>query len=247
MDNQEQLIATKAAYDAAQEAQKQALSHLDEFNRAMVPFQEMYAKAKRQLDAGKSALALAKALLARADADVIIARAAYALVAPKADVTTTSGKGRFGNAKLLEAVLAALATKPEGMTNGDIFDAVMAAGVEMSGTNPRANFNAYLSRWGTAGRLISRGTGKWGVVIPNAYQAFDTAIPEAPVPSFLAPPPIEARPTFVLDEQFPGYIPLTEAGFTSSGDLAGKTVEELQGIAGIGAKTATKILEALAV
>jgi hypothetical protein len=45
----------------------------------------------------------------------------------------------------------------------DIYDGLVAAGVEMAGADPRSNLTSYLSRWGTAGSLVDKGTGKWGV------------------------------------------------------------------------------------
>jgi DNA uptake protein ComE-like DNA-binding protein len=50
----------------------------------------------------------------------------------------------------------------------------------------------------------------------------------------------------VLGEDFPGVEALTEAGITTRTELAGATKESLVAIPGIGAKTADKILAALA-
>lgn len=63
----------------------------------------------------------------------------------------------------------------------------------------------------------------------------------APIPTFLG----GGAPPSDLAVDFPGRLPLIEAGYTTWASLKGKTIEELQTIKGIGAPTAEKILKAM--
>lgn len=239
MTNEELIAEKKAAYDAAQAAQAAAKKVLEDLKGSSKTVVKAFEQAKAAYDGLKPSLALAKAKVDRAVADEKIAHAEYKAVAPK-EVSTNKGPS---NKELLVAVQGILSGKAEGLTNQDIWDALTT---KPEGATARDNFNSYLSRWGSAGSLVNLGVGKWGYNVPVS----------AP-PSFLAPtggteqPQGEAPPSFLtpattaLTEDFPGYIPLTEAGFTTKESLAGKSVEALQQIKGIGAATAKKIAEAL--
>lgn len=258
LTNEQQVAAAKVAYDQAIEAQAAAKKILDELKAGSAATIMAYEAAKAAFNNLKPAMDRAKAGVQRADANVTTARLDLKALDPKA---VPSSKGA-GNKELLAHVVTILTGKPDGMTNGDIFDALSAAGVQMAGEKPRENFNAYLARWGAvnAGGLVSKGTGKWGVgaAAPAAAPVPDFlgggAVPPAapPVPDFIAPaPPLpDAAPTAPtstpLDATFPGFEPLTAAGYKFAEDLAGKTKDELTTIAGIGKATADKILAALA-
>jgi hypothetical protein len=263
----EQVAAAKANYEKAVAAQQAAKAIVDNLKATSADTVIAYEKAKAAYDALKPNQQLAKAKLDRANADVTIARTELQALDPKAFPST---KGA-GNSVLLGHVKAYLADKPEGATNQDIYDGLVAAGVEMAGADPRANLTSYLSRWGSAGSLVDKGTGKWGVapaapgfLTPPAaeappappaeapgFLAPPVAAPEAPAapaeaPGFLAPP-AEGTPavTDALGEDFPGVEALADAGITTRSGLAGKTAADLVAIPGIGAKTAEKILAAV--
>lgn len=240
----------KAAYEAAQTARDAAKKKLEDLKAGHEGVVKAFKDAKAAYDALSPATTVAKAELQKADADVTLTRAAYAALAPKEVAAESKAKGA-GNAALLAAVVKVLADKPEGLSNDQIFDAVKAQGLELAGAKPRDNFNAYLSRWGTAGQIVNLGVGKWGPVTatPPAAPGFLTPPADAnqpveqtpPAPGFLAPPASDD-----LTAEFPGFEPLRDAGYTTKASLAGKSAEDLTAIAGIGAKTAGRILEALA-
>lgn len=251
MNTEETIVLAKAAYENAKEAEAAAKANYESLKASQEPVAKAYEEAKRNYDGLKPALNLAKAQVQKASAETTIAFAQYKAVAPKeANAAVTKG---VGNAALLEAVTGILKVAPGGMTNGDIFDALQAAGVEMAGEKARANLNSYLSRWGAIGSngIHQVEKGKWGIgpapaapVTPPPFLG-NGDVPPPPPPSFIVgvDPGVETP----LTEDFPGYAPLTEAGFTTREQLADKTtVEALQEIPGIGAKTAQKILEALA-
>lgn len=246
----EQITASKAAYDAAQTAQQVAKKIVDDLKAAHAGTVSAYETAKALCDALKPATQVAVAKLKRAEADVTLARAEWHALAPAEAKAENSQKKGFGNAALLVAVKALLADKPDGATNQSIYDGLMAAGVTMAGADPRGNLNSYLSRWGAAGALLDKGSGKWGM--PTAAPSFlgVPAVPDAAAPSFLSNPPVSGENVSIvgdiLGKDFPGVEPLNEAGFTTKDELAGKTQEDLVAIPGIGAKTAEKILAALA-
>lgn len=248
MNIEEQTILAKAAYEKAKEMQATAKKVLEDLKGTQEPVKTAYLQAKKAYDGLTPALNLAKAQVQKADAEVTITKAAYGALAPK-EVAAEKKEGA-SNKALLEAVKAVLNGKAEGMTNGDIYDAVTASGVTLAGEKARENFSSYLHRWGSAGALVDMGKGKWGYNVPvpstTEVPSFLGGTPvepsDTPVPSFLGGTPA-SKP---LTEDFPGYEPLAVAGFSTFESLAGKTAEDLQQIPGIGAKTATKILEALA-
>ena len=187
-------------------------------------------------------IAKAKPSIMRAEAAVSFAKANLMEFGPIANTKGTS------NGALLAAVTAFLATRPDGATNQEVFDSLLSSGVEMAGADPRANMNSYLSRWASAGSLVSKGTGKWGAVTvaaPPSFLAAPPAVVEQVAPGFLTNPD-EQVVYDILGEDFPGVEALAEAGITTLASLAGSTKESLVAIPGIGAKTADKILAALA-
>lgn len=228
----------KAAYEAAKQVEANAKQAYDSIKASQEPTVKAYEAAKQTYDNLKPAMQLAKAQVQKAAADVTITFSIWKALAPK-EAAEVVKKGP-GNGALLASVVAVLTGKPDGLTNDEIFTGLQAAGVAMAGENPRDNLNAYLSRWGAvkAGGLVSAGTGKWKL---------ESAV--AAPPAFLnsAPSATEPDEDFPgLGEDFPGYEPLKAAGITTKDALVGKTKDELTAIAGIGAKTADKILEALA-
>lgn len=177
-----------------------------------------------------------------------------------------AAKKGTGNAALLVHVNAFLADKPNGASNAEIYDGLVSAGVEMAGADPRSNLNSYLARWGTAGALESKGVGVWAAksVTPAAPPSFlvsdsngnaahiDTGPngtlvtdPDTNAPSFLGTP-VEQPVSDTLTEDFPGYEPLKDAGYTTRASLTGATEDSLMQIAGIGKATAGKIVAAFA-
>lgn len=282
MISPEQIAAAKAVYDGALTAQQAAKAIIDSLKASSADTVITYERAKAAFDALKPSQALAAAKLKRAEADVTIARAEWQAIAPKEAAAENAGKKGTVNKELLTHVTAFLATKTDGATNQEIFDALLSAGVEMAGEKARENLNSYLSRWASAGSLVSNGAGKYGVVPPSflvapieTTQSF-TPMPSlitpsepvtpTPVPAFAAPiPPVEpvVAPSFlapvepttpvepavvsdVLGDDFPGAEALAEAGLNTRESLTGKTAADLVAIPGIGAKTADKILAALA-
>lgn len=267
MNTEEMTIVAKAAYEKAKETEAAAKASYEALKASQEPVKKAYLEAKAAYDGLTPALNLAKAQVQKANADVTITRSEYAKLAPK-EVAGEKKQGT-GNKGLLEAVSKILAANPDGLSNGEIFDALEKAGVEMAGEKARDNLNAYLSRWGQvkAGGIVSKGIGKWGVenatAVPPAPAFLGgtdatppaavapvevTQAPEAPpapvapVPDFLAAPAASTS----LTADFPGFEPLAAAGITTKEALVGKTKDDLTAIAGIGAKTADKILEALA-
>ena len=230
----EQIAAAKATYEGAMTAVQAAKAIVDNLKATSADTVISYERAKAAYDALKPNQVVAKARLARAKADVTIARAEYQAVDPKEVAADNASRKGTPNKELLTHVQAFLSTKPKGATNQEIFDGLLSAGTEMAGDNARANLNSYLSRWASAGSLISKGPGSWGAVptVPPTFltpealvqQAppfvpavpFAVTAPVEPAPSFLAPVQVVMASDEILGEDFPGVEPLTEAGLTSN-------------------------------
>lgn len=251
MNKEEQIVLAKANYEKAQEAQAAAKKAVEDLKASQDPVAKAYEQAKAAFNALRPALDRAKALLDRANAEVKIAQGDLKALDPKALPTVEKGAS---NKAILEVVKKFLADKPNGATNQEIYDAVIAAGLELAGDKPRENFTSYLHRWGSAEALVSKGTGVWAVpgAAPPAGFLGGTDQAAAGTTDSTPPAPPAEVPAFLggtttpLTADFPGYEPLSAAGISTKEALAGKTMEDLTGISGIGEKTATKILEALA-
>lgn len=254
----EQIAAAKLAYEQAQEAHKVAAKLVTDLVTSHASTVKAYQDAKAAHDALRPATEIAKAKLKMAEGAVTVTRAEYQAVAPKEVAAENAAKKGTGNAALLTAVNTFLAGK-ESATNAEIYDGLVSAGVEMAGADPRSNLNSYLARWGTAGALESKGVGVWAAktITPAAPQTSapsfltppsepTTEQPQTTAPAFLAPSTEQAPASDDLPTDFPMVEALKEAGYTTKASLSGKTVEELVQIPGIGAKSAEKIVAALA-
>lgn len=250
----------QAVYEKAQEAQRIARKNLDDQNAALADWKAKFEEAKKVLDASKPALQILKAQLQKADADVTIARAELAKLAPEA---VASGKGA-SQSDLCAAVVRVLAASPSPLTNEALFARLQAEGVEMAGDKARQNLTAYIARWAKVpgADIVSAGRGLWTVKsnqppVPAFLAPAEEPKPE--VPAFLAPGPA-AEPAVteepadevegpegysMLPEGFPGRDALTEAGYVSRESLEGKTHDQIRRIKGVGAQTARDILAAL--
>lgn len=254
LTNEQQIAAAQVAYAQAQEAEVLAKKNLEDLKASGEAVTKAFEAAKKVYDGFKPSLNVAKAQVQAANAQVTITRATLVALDPKA-IPSTSGKGT-GNKELLGHVVSLLTGKPDGLENGAIFDGLLAAGVALAGEKARENLNSYLSRWGAveAGGVVSAGTGKWKLKVagesapPAGLPAAAPAGLPAGLPVTEAPAGLPAGlPTSTpLGEDFPGFIPLGEAGITTREQLAGKSEDDLKAIKGIGAGTATKILAALA-
>lgn len=258
------IIAAEAAYNKALEGQRIARLNVEELNASLSDWRKKFKEAKAVLDKAKPALAILKAQVKKADADVTLARAELAKVAP--EKVASGGNAEHG--KVREAVIAML--RAAGSMSADaIFAKLQEQGIEMAGTNPRSNLNAYISRWSKVPELgiVNVDRGVWGInqLVAPAVPSFLAPEQKPEVPSFLAPeapvvdePVTEQQTTrdpevleipadaaTVLPEQFPGYEALVEAGYTTLESLTGKTHDQLRRIKGVGAGTAREILAAL--
>lgn len=251
-----------AAFNKAQESRDVARKNLDEMNASLSEWRTKFDEAKRVLDASKPALTILKAQLQKADADVAIARAELAKLAPEA---VSNGKGP-SQSDLCAAVVRVLGSASAPLTNEAIFSALQADGVEMTGDKARSNLNAYIARWAKVpgADIVSAGRGLWttkqsAATVPaflapagevHVSGPVDASsvpvaveVSKAEVPAFLAP--AEEAAATVLPEGFPGRDALAEAGFTTYESLAEKTHDQLRRIKGVGAQTARDILAAL--
>ena len=217
----------QAAYESAIATHADAQQKLADLKSSSATIIKALADAKAAYAGFKPSLTVAKAQLDKAAADVTITRAAWFAVAPNESIN------KKANTDLLDAVTAFLAGKYDGVSTGDIFASV---GHLIGGENPRAGFTAYLSRWGTSGKLVNVRKGVWALPAGTVDQAF------APwVPVITPTNPVDDN----LPADFPGLYPLQAAGFHTKFSLSGKTLDDLKAIAGIGSATAVKILEAL--
>lgn len=254
LTNEQQIAAAQVAYEQAKEANELAKKNLETVKASGAGITAAYVAAKKAFDGLKPSLTVAKAQVQGSEAAVTLTRAALVALDPKA-VPSSPSKGT-GNKELLGHVVSLLTGKPDGLENGAIFDGLLAAGVALAGEKARENLNSYLSRWGAveAGGIVSAGTGKWKLKVagesapPAGLPAAAPAGLPAGLPVTEAPAGLPAGlPTSTpLGEDFPGFIPLGEAGITTREQLAGKSEDDLKAIKGIGAGTATKILAALA-
>lgn len=213
-------VAQKAV-EAAQQALTDVKKSIEEAQKAKAAAQVIIDKAKPSIQRAEARVMLAKADLAEFGA------------LPKEKTED--------NPSILEAVKKVLGESPKQMTTLEISEALKADGVD---NNPD-NLNAYLTRWAKTGVIVKAEKA-------NKFEPARYYMPPVPngVPGFLAAPgaqtpPPQAPADTEFPEDFPGRVPLMEAGITSPADLAGKTEADLLAIPGIGKGTAGKILAAV--
>lgn len=211
----------------------------EEAQEALEAAQAKQVEARAAMEAAQAAqrkaaanVATMKAWTLECAGTVLLARAALSRLGGPASGATAPRKGQ--HSELRQAVTRLLQSAPDGMTVDEILAAVRAEGVDLAGTKPRENLNAYLSRWDG---IVSVGRGKWGV--PQQ--------PAGDVPSFLAPHESEEPEDggTPLPDDFPGREALVEAGFTTRESIAERTHEQLRRVRGVGAENARLILAAL--
>lgn len=209
---------------------------------ALVAAEAKLAEVKASISQATTMKAAVQAVIDAAKPSIMMAEAGV-MVAKAGLLTFGPIPVEAGDTVSFDDVIAILRGAESQMTGEDIAAKLAEAGIHAN----IKNLKTYLSRWTVAGAILKGEKNNrleparfYAPPVPMGATVEAPAAPAAP--SFLATP-VDAD---ALGEDFPGVEALAEAGVTTKAALAGKTAADLVAIPGIGAKTADKILAALA-